>query len=496
MKKVIVVGGGVGGLCTGIRLLNKGFKVIILEKENTLGGKVNKKEKNGFRFDLTASILMTPNIYTDIFKDVGKDYRDYIELIKLDPIYKVNYYDGSEYNFYSDLRKMCSVLEDMESGLSQKYMMFLSNSLDKYLVSKEYILNKPMLKLRDAVNYKTFKKLVEIKPIKNTNKYISNIMDNKKLKEYLMFQSMYIGVDPFKNSNLYSLIPTISHLYGLYYIKGGFYKYIEALEKLFYELGGIVYKNTEVKEIIVENNKVLGIKANNRIYKCDNVICNVDYPYAIKNLFKQDLDEKFYNKSNIDKKELSCSVFIIYLGLKKKYYSLNVHNIYINKDFKCNIKAAFKGKLPKHPSVYMYYPSLIDNTLCEDKQKSTLNIMVRVPNLSYENIQWSNKNIVMFRNIIMDEIKKIKGLEDIEKNIEYEDYLTPEDLKEKFNAYNGNAFGLSHKLTQSGYLRPHMKCNNIDGLYFIGSSCHPGNGVSVIIEGSKVLEKIIIRRFK
>ena len=97
MNKVVVIGAGIGGLCTAIRLLNKGYDVTILEKEEHVGGKVNIKIKDGARFDLTATVLMTPEIYTNIFSEVGRNYKDYFEMIKIDPIYKVNYYDKNNY---------------------------------------------------------------------------------------------------------------------------------------------------------------------------------------------------------------------------------------------------------------------------------------------------------------------------------------------------------------------------------------------------------------
>lgn len=391
-----MVGAGIGGLCTAIRLLKKGYKVTIYEKENTIGGKVNINYGNGAHFDLTASILMTPKIYTEIFESVGRDYKDYIDLVKLDPIYSVNYYDGTSYEFYSDLRKMIDVLENIEKGLSVEY-----------LISKENFLNKPMENIYEVMNFNNLNKLLHISPIVNTNKYISSKISNQKLKEYLIFQSMYIGSNPFTTSNLYTLIPVISHIYGLWHIKGGFYKYILALEKLIYELGGKIETGKEVTKIIVEDKKVKGIVIDNKAY--------------------------------------SCSVFIIYLGLNKRY----------------------------------------DN----------LNVVVRVPNLLYKDIQWNEENTVKFRDTIINQIKKIKGLEDIEESIKYEDYLTPIDLRDKFNSYNGTAFGLSHKLSQTTCFRPSIKSKSINGLYFIGSSTHPGNGVSVIIDGSKLVENEIENDF-
>ncbi|MGL5084412.1 MAG: phytoene desaturase family protein, partial [Clostridium sp.] len=222
----------------------------------------------------------------------------------------------------------------------------------------------------------------------------------------------------------------------------------------------------------------------------DIVICNADFPYAIKNLFKENIDEGIYKTKNIDKKAYSCSVFIIYLGLNKKFDNLEIHNICISKNFRESIEAPFIGDLYNNPSIYLYSPSVVDESM-SGKYKQILNVVVRVPNLTFENIKWNKDTIRKYRNIIMNKVKSIKMLEDIESSIEYEDYLTPLNLKEKYNSYNGTSFGLSHKLSQTICFRPNIKSKKIKGLYYIGSSTHPGNGVSVIIEGSKLIEKQI-----
>ena len=237
MEKVIIIGGGIGGLCVAVRLLNEGYDVTILEKEDTVGGKVNIKTKDGARFDLTASVLMTPKSYTSIFSDVGKNYKDYFEMIRIDPIYKVNYYDGNSYDYYSDLGKMIDELEKIEEGLSIQYLEFLSKSFEKYLNSKNYFLDKSMLSKKEIFNIKSIQKFLESKPSSTTDSYLKDIVKNEYLLNYLIFKSMYIGVDPYKNSSLYTLVPAISHIYGLWYIRGGLYSYIEALKQLILELG-------------------------------------------------------------------------------------------------------------------------------------------------------------------------------------------------------------------------------------------------------------------
>lgn len=490
MRDIIIVGAGIGGLCSAIRLLKDGYKVTIYEKESTIGGKVNLKYDKGARFDLTASILMTPHIYTEIFEYAGKNYMDYIDLIKIDPVYRVNYYDGTKYDFYSDTMKMIDTLEYMQKGLSVEYMDFFYSSYKKYLISKGDFLDKPMLNKSELININSINQLLHINPISSTARYINRKITNEKLREYLIFQSMYIGANPYTTSNLYTLIPVISHAYGLWYIKGGLYKYVLALEQLIDELGGEIYLEKEVKKIVVEDNKAKGVIIGNKTYKSDIVICNADFPYAIKKLFEVDLDEGIYKSKNIDAKDYSCSVFTIYLGLDKKYNNLKVHNIYINNNFKEGIEAPFKGVLPRDVSLYIYCPSSIDPEISGEYEE-IINIVVRVPNLLAKDITWNKATIYKLRNNIINVLKSVDGLEDIENHIKYEDYLTPIDFSNRFNSYNGTAFGLSHKLSQTIYLRPHIKSKNIRGLYFIGSSTHPGNGVSVIIDGTKLVEKQI-----
>lgn len=492
MKEVIVIGAGIGGLTTGIRLLQNGYRVTILEKESTVGGKINQIKNKGDKFDLTASILMTPQDYIEIFNYVNKDYSKYIDLVKLDTMYKVFYEDNTNYEFYSDVSKTIKFLECIDCNLGANYLKYISNSYNKYILSSEKFLNKPMENLKEVLNFESIKTLIKLNPILNSYKYTSRYIKDNKIRDFLLFQCMYIGIDPYENSNLYTLIPAISQIYGLWYIKGGMYSYIKSLEKLFYEMGGEIYKNIIVDEIIIDKGIVKGVNSNDGKYTSDIVVCNADFPYAIKNLIKEEVNKNKYSDRKIDKFKLSCSTLIIYLGLSKKYKNLKVNNIYIGENFKENIQAPFKGSLPENPSFYIYCPSKIDHSVCENS-KEILNIMVRVPNLAYENIEWDESLVKKFRDKVIKSITRIKGMEDIEVNIIYEKYLTPKDIETNFNAYKGCAFGIAHNISQIGYLRPHIKSKSVKNLYFIGSSTHPGNGASVIAKGSKLIADEIIK---
>lgn len=491
-KKVIVVGAGVGGLSTAVRLLSKGYEVKIYEKEEKIGGKVNIIEEQGFHFDLTASILMRPQEYKEVFCSANKNWEDYLQFHRLDPIYRVNYSDGSSYDFSSDLVKLIETLESISKADSLGYLKFLGDSYEKYLIASKYFLNETFIKPHDFFNLSTMSMAVKSKTLSNTYSYISKYISNEKLREFLCFQALYVGISPFNGPNIYSIVPTMSELYGLWHLKGGMYAYIKALEKLIFQLGGVIETQTNIEEILISEGVATGIKSNKGTEKADIVICNADFPYAVTELIKDEKSKGEYDNEKIAKMKYSCSTFIIYLGLKKKYPQLQVHNLFLGEDFKNNIEAAFEGKLPEKPSIYIYCPSKIDETMAP-KDKESLNIMVRVPNLLFEEIHWDNELKTAFRELIFESLRRIEGLEDLEENIIYENFLTPKDLKNSFNSYGGTAFGLSHTLTQTNYFRPHLKLSAVRNLYFVGSSVHPGNGVSMVLLSSKLATEEILK---
>jgi len=271
------------------------------------------------------------------------------------------------------------------------------------------------------------------------------------------------------------------------------YSFINALSKLINEYGGIIRTGINVEEILFSKDKVVGVKTSKGVEKSDIVVCNADFPYAMKNLVKDKYYKNKYTNKKLSEMKYSCSTLIIYLGLRKKYPQISVHNIYLGRNFKENIEAAFKGTIPNNPSLYIYCPSKIDNTMTKT-EGDCLNIMLRVPNLFFKNIIWDKQTIGLLTNIVFNELKNIKGLEDIEENIQYINSFTPLDMESKFNAYGGTAFGLSPTLRQMNYFRPHYKSSKANNLFFVGSSLHPGPGISLVLNSSKLVTEEILNR--
>lgn len=490
-SKVIIIGAGIGGLATGARLASKGYRVEIYEKEATVGGKVNRFESEGFSFDSTASILMTPQVYKEVFTYTNKASEDYLEFIKLDPNYRVFYDDQTTYDFSSDLTKLTPTLEKISIEDSAEFIKLLGNSYEKYLIAEKYFLNKPFTRFMDFFNPLTISKAIKTNTLSTTFKYTKSFINNEKLIKYICFQAMYVGISPYEGPNIYTLVPAVSQVYGLWYLKGGMYSYVKALEKVIHEFGGEIHKKSSVKEILFLKDRAIGIRTDEGEARGDIIICNADFSYSIKELIKDSKAKGNYKDKKIESMKYSCGTFMIYLGLKKKYPTLSLHNLYLGEDFENNIQAAFQGKIPDKPSVYIYCPSTVDDSVCA-KGKEVVNIMLRVPNLLFDNVTWDTHTINKLRNTLINTVKNIKGLEDIEENIEIEQYFTPLDMKNRYNSYGGASFGLSHSLTQTNYFRPSIKSQKIKNLYFVGDSVHPGTGVSIVLNSSKTVSEEIL----
>jgi phytoene desaturase len=221
-------------------------------------------------------------------------------------------------------------------------------------------------------------------------------------------------------------------------------------------------------------------------------VCGADFPYAMKHLVPNEKDRGKYTDKKIDKMDYSCSCFLLYLGLDKKYEVEALHSIHFAKDFEKNITDIFdQGILPDDPSYYLYVPSFLDPDMAKEGHEA-LYALVPVPELSKFS-DWNEETIQKYRDHVLQKIKQETVFTDIEEHIVFEEHYTPRDFSENFNAYRGATFGLKPTLKQSNYYRPHNKFDYADNLYFCGSSTHPGAGVPIVMQSAKLAVEELIR---
>ncbi|WP_430786571.1 phytoene desaturase family protein [Virgibacillus flavescens] len=493
-KTVIVVGAGVAGLASAVRLQHAGYDVELYEKESIPGGKMNKIEQDGYQFDLGPTIVMMPELYREIFELTGRDPDDYIPMEKLDPMYSVFFGDKEKerYDISSDLVELMKTLEEISDEDAEGFLEYLQEIYKRFLVAKNHFIQRPFRNASDMYNPFMLRQAMKLKTFDSADKFISKYIKNDRLKQMISFQTLYIGVSPFNGPSLYTIIPMIEMLYGVWFIKGGMHTMAKSMERLFLEIGGTVHYDSPVDEIIIENQEAKGIKLKYQNVYSDYVVCNADFPYAMKYLVQDTKSKGKYTDKKIDSMKYSCSCFLMYLGMDRKYEEVeNVHNFVFSQDLETNLGDIFGGKQLDNPSYYVYIGSKMDESLAP-KGKDGLYILVPVSDLSTSDYEWNEETIKYYRSTVLSSLKNVKGFENIENEIVSESYMTPNDFESRFNAYNGACFGLRPNLAQSNHLRPQSKAKNCENLYFTGSSTHPGAGVPIVLLSAKIATEELI----
>jgi len=475
-KKIGIVGAGVAGLAVAARLAKRGYQVEVFEKLAHPGGRNQILEDRGFKFDMGPSFVLMPDFFEEVFSDCGENLKDYLNLKVLDPSYKIFYPDGEALTVHLDSKKTKAELERIEQGASAGFDKFIAET------AKIYNKVKPLLYQcftpAALLNPRYWLLIKDLKVFETYWKLARRFFKSDKLCYAFTFEAMFIGVSPFSAPAFYSIITYTDHVQKIFHPMGGMYQIPLALEKMAKKFGANFHYNSEIKRIESRKNSI-ALKLESSEAEFDRVVVNADYPYAQEELLGRRIPDYQY----------SCSVYLLYLGLKRKIENLAHHNLFFSGDLKKNLAEIFQEKTaPSDPSFYVHVPTVTDPLLAP-QGKSIFYILVPVANL-----KGNQEDIAGYETKLREGVfKKINSLLDInlEDLIEVEHRFYPQDFIGHYNIKYGATFSLAHNLRQSAFLRPANFDPKIKGLYYVGASTQPGGGLPVVIAGSKIVTDLI-----
>jgi phytoene desaturase len=483
-KNAIIIGAGLGGLAAAIRLAKKGFSATILEKNASLGGKVNLVEANGYKFDTGASLLTMPHVLEELFEFAGKRAEDYLELIPLDPICRYFWSDGSRFDASPNLEKTASEIEKFETSNVENFRRFLADARRKYEVAEKTFLAHSLNDLPRLLRPKYLRDLLAISSMQTLDAHVKKYFQSPKLQQLFNRFATYNGSSPFQAPATFALIPYVEFGLGAWYVRGGMYEIPKALAKLARELNVEIKTSVEVEKILVENKTAIGVRLRNgEELKSDFVIANSDAVETYRNL----LDA---GNERVEKLEPSSSGFVLLLGVRQTFPALAHHNIFFSDDYLREFDRIFKDLRPaENPTVYV---AATTRTEPEQAPAGHENLFVLV-NAPYTSAQTNwEKEKENYRDLI---IKKLEGfgLDGLESSIDFQKIITPEDFERKYRANRGSIYGVSSNGIFSAFLRPPNKARKIKNLYFAGGATHPGGGIPLVLISGKLAADLILR---
>jgi phytoene desaturase len=488
-KRVIIVGAGPGGLTSAMILAHRQFDVTVFEANPTVGGRNSALRSEGFTFDRGPTFLMMRFILREMFEEAGRNVEDYLKFKPLDPLYCLNFDDRNIF-VSADHDKMRAQIREHFPGEEKGLDKFLHKERRRYGYLMP-VIRKDYSTLWSLVSVSLLKALPYVSLGRSLFENLGRYFRDEKLKLSFTFQSKYLGMSPWQCPALFTILPFLEHEWGIFHVMGGLSQISEAMAKVLKEEGGKLYTSAPVESLMIDDGTVRGVKlkSGEEVF-ADHVIVNADFAYAMSNLVAPGILKK-YSRNNLQKKDYSCSAFMIYLGVNK-LYNMNHHTIVFAKDYRANMNNIFEKKiLSDNMSFYVQNASVTDSTLAP-QGKSTIYILVPVPN-RIATVDWTMEK-EHFKNKVLDLISKRTSMTDIRDHIEVERIITPQDWEEKDRVYLGATFNLSHKFSQLLYLRPRNRFEELKHCYLVGGGTHPGSGLPTIYESARISSDLICKK--
>lgn len=485
-KKAIIIGAGVAGLASAIRLSVQGFEVAVYEKNDYPGGKLSHFKIDGYRFDAGPSLFTQPQNIEALFNLANEPMADYFTYRSVPISCKYFYQDGTVVNAFTNKKDFANELQEKLGEDGTKLISYLQQSETIYNNIGSIFLNHSLHKKSTLFKAPILKALMAVKPkylFKTLNSVNEQSFSKTHTVQLFNRYATYNGSNPYKAPGMLSLIPHLEHNEGTFYPDGGMISITSALYNLALKKGVKFHFNSSVKSIIHHEDNVKGIVADNDNHYADVVVSNVDAYFTYKHLLKDHRKAK-----RILKQERSSSALIFYWGMNQEFPQLNLHNIFFAANYKAEFDSLFNTKtLHNDPTVYINITSKCEPGLQAPSGKENWFVMVNVPaNIGQDWVAFAKQ----YRKVI---IAKLNGAlqTDIEPLIEVEELLDPVLIESKTASFMGSLYGTSSNSKMAAFLRHPNFTNAIKGLYFVGGSVHPGGGIPLCLQSAKIMSEIV-----
>ena len=479
--KVAVIGAGPGGLTAAMILARRGVDVEVFEAKDCVGGRNAGIQLGPYRFDTGPTFLMLKRLLDEVFEEAGAKADDLLEFRELNPMYRLQFHD---FHLDSTTNRdlMATRLDTLQPGKGSAFRTYFETETRRFermepCLQKDYS-TWPSLFSRDLL-----KALPRLSLGRSVLDVLKGYFNDERLALAFSFQSKYLGMSAWDCPGAFAMLSFVEYAYGIWHVNGGLSEISRVMAKQAEHNGAKLHLNTRVKKLLLNGKTANGVELEDgTCIEADSVFINADFAHSMEQLIEPGVLRK-YSPARLEKKDFSCSTFMLYLGLDKLYDAPH-HTIFFAKDYRKNVEDIFNRKvLSEDLSFYIRNASVTDRTLAPEGH-SAVYVLVPCPNLRAD-IDWAEET-PRFRQLVLDHIQRQSGWEDIEQHIVEKKLIAPPDWKTDYDVYAGATFNLAHSLNQMLYFRPRNRFEELKNCYLVGGGTHPGSGLPTIYESGRI----------
>lgn len=483
-ESVVVVGGGIGGLSTACYLADAGADVRVIEKNEQLGGRASRLERDGFRFDMGPSWYLMPDVFERFFADFDRTPSDYYELTHLDPHYRIFFKDGDRVDVTSDLERTKAVFEAYELGAGETLERYLETSKENYEVGMEHFVYEDRPRLRDYLDLDVARQARGLSLLGSMQGHVEKYFDHPKLQQIMQYTLVFLGGSPTNTPALYNLMSHVDFNLGVWYPDGGIGTVIDSIVELGDELG-VEYDTDRPATAIKGRVGGFKIETPDGALRPDLIVSNADYAHTEQELLPP--ERRGYDADYWEKRTYAPSAFLLYLGVDGDVDELAHHTLVLPTEWDRHFDRIFETpQWPENPAYYVCVPSKTDDTVAPDGHSALFVLVPIAPGLE-DTPEIRDR----YRDMILSDVATHTGT-DIRDRIVLEERFCVDDFANRYNSYDGTALGLAHTLRQTSLFRPPHRSKGVDGLYFVGGDTTPGIGMPMCLISARLTAEAVL----
>ena len=492
MRRAIVVGAGFGGLALALRLQSAGIETTIVEARDKPGGRAyfweKQTEAGAFTFDAGPTVITDPACLEELWALTGRRMADDVELVPVSPFYRLNWPDGTNFDYTNDDAVLRAEIEKLHPGDWEGYRKFLAYSEGVFREGYEKLGHVAFLDFASMI--KAAPALAKYQAWRSVYSMVSSFVQSEKLREALSFHTLLVGGNPMTTSAIYALIHKLERDGGVWFAKGGTNRLVAGMVQQFERIGGTLRLGDPVAAIETLGDRATGVVTESGWRgEADAVACNSDIMHSYRDLLSGSRSAQ-RTKAKLERKRYSPSLFVTHFGIKGAWPGIPHHMILFGPRYRELLADIYDhGVLAEDFSLYLHHPTVTDPSLAPEGH-STFYVLAPVPHMGKFPVDWDEIAPILERRIL-DEVGR-RLIPDIHDRIVTKFSYTPKDFSGDLQAHLGSAFSLEPVLTQSAYFRVHNRDDAIPNLYFVGAGTHPGAGIPGVVGSAKATAKLML----